>query len=195
MNQFERDRQNACRWAHRLLQKPDSFVVLDTETTGLYDAEPVQIAVIRSDGSTLLDTLVKPTIPVSEGAARVHGITEERLKDAPRFSEVYPKLRAVVADLIIVTYNVAFDQNVINQACHAASLERLSNVWECAMEAYAEFCGEWSDRHQSYTWQKLPGGDHSAIGDCRAALRIMQKMAAEYRAEWDMNPEQEAVNQ
>src|SRR5690349_14999525 len=132
MTQFERDRQNSCRWAYELLQKPDSFVILDTETTGLYDAEPVQIAIIRPASSVLLDTLGKPTIPGSEGAARVHGITEERLKDAPTFREVYPKLKQVVADLIIVTYNVEFDRNVIFQACHAASLEKLSNAWKCA---------------------------------------------------------------
>src|SRR5690349_18905669 len=129
MDRFELDKRNACEWAYNLIQHPDKWVCLDTETTGLYDAEPVQIAIIRpEDGSVLLDTLVKPTIPVSEGAARVHGITEERLKDAPPFCEVYPKLKQVVADLIIVTYNVAFDRDVINQACRAASLENLSNV-------------------------------------------------------------------
>jgi DNA polymerase III epsilon subunit-like protein len=35
-------------------------VILDTETTGLYDAEICEISVIDREGNVLLDTLVKP---------------------------------------------------------------------------------------------------------------------------------------
>ena len=30
---------------------------------------------------------------------------------------------------------------------------------------------------QNDRWQKLPGGDHSALGDCRATLAILHEMA------------------
>lgn len=29
----------------------------------------------------------------------------------------------------------------------------------------------------NYRWQRLPGGDHSALGDCWATLKVLQKMA------------------
>ena len=59
-------------------------LILDTETTGLGDeAEICEIAVIRQDGSVVLDTLVRPTGKISEDATRVHGITDADVRDAP----------------------------------------------------------------------------------------------------------------
>lgn len=37
------------------------------------------------------------------------------------------------------------------------------------MEAYAAYCGDWSDKRKSYRWVALEGG-HRAADDCLAAL-------------------------
>jgi DNA polymerase-3 subunit epsilon len=44
------------------------------------------------------------------------------------------------------------------------------------MRAFAAYVGERS-RRGSYKNQKLPGGDHTAIGDARATLRLIEQMA------------------
>ena len=49
------------------------------------------------------------------------------------------------------------------------------------MLMYAQFVGEWNPRHGDYRWQRLPSGDHSAIGDCRATLALIHKMAVSGR--------------
>lgn len=46
------------------------------------------------------------------------------------------------------------------------------------MQWYSQFVGDWNDYYNNYRWQKLPSGDHSAIGDCRATLKVIEKMAA-----------------
>jgi DNA polymerase-3 subunit epsilon len=181
-----RDYKAASKWAYDLLQRPDKWLILDTETTGLdiSTAEIVQLALLRPDGSTLLDTLIKPAGPISDGAARVHGLTAEKLKDAPSFAQVYLKLLEVLAnDLVIVCYNVAYDRPILFNECARAGLPTPANRWECAKENYAEWYGEWKSYHQSYRWQKLPGGDHSAIGDCRAVLRLLKEMAEGHKPE------------
>src|SRR5215212_8592272 len=48
--------------------------------------------------------------------------------------------------------------------------------WECAMRAFAAYVGERSKRGV-YKNQKLPGGDHTALGDARATLRLIERMA------------------
>jgi DNA polymerase-3 subunit epsilon len=45
------------------------------------------------------------------------------------------------------------------------------------MLKHAEWVGEWNDYHGSFRWQKLVGGDHSALGDCLATLETIRKMA------------------
>jgi DNA polymerase-3 subunit epsilon len=44
------------------------------------------------------------------------------------------------------------------------------------MRAFAAYVGEPSKRG-GYRSQKLPGGDHTAIGDARATLRLIERMA------------------
>ncbi len=46
------------------------------------------------------------------------------------------------------------------------------------MRRYAAYVGEPSKRG-GYRSQKLPGGDHSALGDAFATLRLIEKMATE----------------
>lgn len=49
-------------------------------------------------------------------------------------------------------------------------------TWECAMLEYSTFVGDWHDYYQNYRFQPLRGG-HRAVGDCRAALQVIQRMA------------------
>lgn len=48
--------------------------------------------------------------------------------------------------------------------------------WDCAMLEYACYVGERRGRH-TYRYQPLRGG-HRAVGDCRACLQVIQRMAA-----------------
>lgn len=45
------------------------------------------------------------------------------------------------------------------------------------MHLYSEFVGEWNDYFGNNKWQKLPGGDHSAVGDCLATLEVIKYIA------------------
>ena len=52
----------------------EDWVIIDTETTGLRNAEIVQIGVLHGSGEVLLDSLVKPTIPIPDKTSLIHGI-------------------------------------------------------------------------------------------------------------------------
>ena len=63
--------------------------------------------------------------------------------------------------------------------------------WECAMNVYAEFYGEWNDYFCGWKWQKLVSaarwaanylereryGAHRALNDCRNTLLILRALA------------------
>ena len=48
----------------------------------------------------------------------------------------------------------------------------------CCMEMYAQLIGDWSDYFHSYRWQPLPGGNHTARGDCLVTLDLIKMMAS-----------------
>lgn len=181
VNDYQSDQDQARAWAAKMLAMPD-LLILDTETTGLRgDAEVVQIAIIAGTGQVLLDTLVRPTRPIPRDASAIHHITDERVKDAPTFADIAPQLRALLAGQRVIIYNADFDIRMMEQSAAARGLTYEAPIfageYEDAMEPYSAWVGSWSSYHHSYRWQRLPGGDHSAIGDCRACLKVLQMMA------------------
>lgn len=177
---FERDRKAACKWAYELMQRQD-WCLVDTETSGLYGVV-LEIAAIAPDGRELFHSLIHPDGAHVEAKARaVHGISDQELEHAPRLPEIWTMIQTALAHCTtLVAYNVAFDQARIEQSARRYSLPKLAQEWQCAMDAYAEYCGDWSDYHGSYRWQKLPGAGHRALDDARAALYVIKRMAAVY---------------
>src|SRR5512135_3086934 len=91
------------------------FTYLDVETTGLsawYGDRICEIALLRCEGDNVIDTfqsLINPERPISPGAARVNGLRDADLADAPRFAHIAEQVLALVEDAVIVCHNVPFD--------------------------------------------------------------------------------------
>ncbi len=168
-------------------------VILDTETTGLYDAEIVELSIIDTAGNVLLDTLVRPTRPIPAEATEIHGITDEMVANAPTWAEVYPQYQALVAGKTIAAYNAEFDAGMVDKSCRAHGIEQPSTKalrpagnWSCAMRLYSRWVGETRDDGQ-FRWHKLTAaaaacgvqetGAHRALADARMTLGVLQYLS------------------
>ncbi len=186
---FECDKKHtASGWARERLAQRD-FVVLDTETTSLH-GEICEIAVIDPDGHTLLNSLVLPRRPWimmhRGGAYGIHGIsTQELARNAPSWRAVGLALARLVEGKTILTYNATFDRDKVNFENRRIGLPVLTE-WDCIMEWFAQWYGDWSEYWKSFKWQPLQGG-HRALGDCQTALARLREMAAwtAFEPAWD----------
>ena len=159
-------------WARQMLQ-PGAAVLIDTETHALWGSVMGVAAVDCATGETLLDTLVNPEVPVTDGAFAVHGISDAMVADAPTFDQVLPELLRVTAGRTVLAYNEEYDREVVKGDCRrlelpSGHLGRSAN-WDCVMEARSTWEGvrEW-----------LPlGGGHRALGDALAALDVLRQLA------------------
>lgn len=178
-NRIDRDRYEVFLFCFNLLKNYYlDWVVLDTETTGLnYIDQIIDIAVISKHGSTILDTLIKPTCSISSGAFAVHGLDYDVLESAPLFPEIYPELKSAIEGKLVFIYNADFDVNKLRYRCELDELPMIDFTPKCLMELYAKYYGEWSSYWGNYKWQKLPGGNHRAKGDAIAARNLIYKMA------------------
>ena len=96
-------------------------IVLDTETTGLYadkgdrvvDIGCVELVNHRPTGKVYHQYL-NPEREMDAEALSVHGITDEFLKDKPKFSEVADEFLAFIGDDPLVIHNAPFDIGFLN---------------------------------------------------------------------------------
>ncbi|WP_167518943.1 3'-5' exonuclease [Streptomyces chryseus] len=180
---WARERAQVCDWAGQLLADP-SLVVLDVESTGLVEPWAVQIAVTDRGGNVVFDEYVNPLADIEPGAIAVHGITPERVQDAPTFGALLPALTDALHGRTVVAYQVEFDRGCFERELtrhHGSPVpaeQWLAGCrWRDAMVPYAVFKGLWSAKRGAYRNQRL-GGPHDAVGDCRMLLKRLEQMAA-----------------
>ena len=109
-------------------------IVLDTETTGL-DPEQghriVEIGCVELEnhvptGRTFQEYL-NPEREMGEDVIAVHGITNEFVKDKPKFKEIAEKFLAFIGDdSKLVIHNAAFDMKFLNAELTACGYSALS---------------------------------------------------------------------
>lgn len=181
-------RETAQEWIH------EDYLYLDTETTGLgEDAEIVEICVIDSHGSILLNTLVKPTKPIPAEATAIHGITNEMVSYAPAWTDLCGAIEELFRRFGFVIYNADYDLRIIRQtyALHGRASDgapwQLAAHSVCAMKLYAEYRGE-PGKYSGYKWHKLVDAAahegvkveeqaHRALADCRMTAGIVNAVA------------------
>jgi DNA polymerase-3 subunit epsilon len=178
---LKKDRASSVAWARSLLDSR-GFCVLDSETTGLKPpVEFVEIAIVDAEAKLLFEGTVRPVCRIEPGATRVHGHTTRSLAGSPPFWEIYPDLLEALWGKRVIVYNASYDRRVWDGAVRSlgarGSLAGELPPWECAMRRYAAYVGGPSKRG-GYRSQKLPGGDHSALGDALATLQLIEEMAA-----------------
>ena len=86
------------------------FVVVDLETTDKDTAtcDIVELGAVRVRDGLVVDQyqqLVRPRVPMTEGARQTHGISDEELRNQPTLDLVWPAFRKFCGDDILVAHN------------------------------------------------------------------------------------------
>ncbi|MSQ66585.1 MAG: DNA polymerase III subunit epsilon [Gammaproteobacteria bacterium] len=106
-------------------------IILDTETTGLTvedDHRIIEIGCIELRHRRVTEhrfhTYLNPEREVDAGAAAVHGMTRDKLRDAPRFGDVVEEFLAFVRGAELIIHNAAFDVGFLDR-----ELARVGPAW------------------------------------------------------------------
>ncbi len=150
-------------------------LILDTETTGLGDDdEVVEISIIDAQRNVLMNSLVKPSKPIPQEATDIHGITNEMVANAPTWDQLHDEFVSVISnsEQPLVIYNDSFDIRLLNNTARiygirpayftSAFVRKYNDVF-CAMQAYAEFYGQWNRSKEKIQMAKTH--------QCNAAMR------------------------
>lgn len=103
-------------------------VVLDTETTGLeverghrvIEIGCVELVDRRASGRTF-QRYLNPERAIDAGAVAVHGITDEFLRDKPKFADVADDFMTFIDGAELLIHNAAFDAGFLDDELKRAS--------------------------------------------------------------------------
>jgi DNA polymerase III subunit epsilon len=172
------DKKAAIIWARKILANSEQYYILDTETTGLSDPEIIELSILDLDGNMIVNQRYSPTKHIEHGASQIHGMTNQTLAKCQGWDATANRIEEILKQRKLLIYNFEYDNNAIVNTYSNHGLRPPLLGGYCVMDWYSKFIGEWNDYRKSYRWQKLPGGDHSALGDCMATLEVIKGMAA-----------------
>ncbi len=96
------------------------YSIVDIESTGgAYKGEKIiDIAIYNFDGTKItkvFSSLVNPGIGIPSFISQLTGISNEMVKDAPKFEEIAKDVVDLTKDQVFIAHNVQYDYNIIKQ--------------------------------------------------------------------------------
>jgi DNA polymerase III subunit epsilon len=185
-------RASVTLWARTLLDAPQGFIVLDTETTGVMRQDYViEIAAVHSSGEVLFEQLIKPPVPIPPFVSRIHGITDATVRHAPSYDQIHQRLQeAVFYGVPVLAYNAPFDRRMLEQtaAHYELRINRLKTLMACAMRQYRNYAAHTRGHSLAAACQRegVPQrGAHRALADALMTLDLIYAMGGHRHSDDD----------
>ncbi|HEY77220.1 MAG TPA: DEAD/DEAH box helicase [Thermoflexia bacterium] len=155
------------------------YVALDLETTGT-DPERdaiIEIGAVKFRGDQVLEefhTLVNPGRPLPPEIVALTGITDEDLIDAPRLTDVLPRLTRFAGNRLVVGHGIDFDLGFL----HRRSILRPNQFLDTFKLAtiLAPDARRYSLRSLAHFLGFPPPVSHRALDDARTAHRLFMAL-------------------
>lgn len=164
----------------QLLLNPDA-VILDTETTGIRQAEIIELSIIDMQGRVLFDRLIRPRrMEMNRYAQKVHGISLEELRDQPTLPEVLEELSPILDRSLVLAWNAPFDRLMVQRSRRIWGLEPGDFRIRCAMQLYAGLYGrrtlglQRAIEHRGLQQLHNMHASHRALGDVNLVLELLR---------------------
>lgn len=183
----------SCRPGNRrsLLQTPIKycrFVVMDTETTGFHaygGDEIVSIALLEYKGlkpsGREYYQLINPQRPIPEQSQKIHGISDEQVKDAPTLREELPTIIEFMQESVLIGHHLQFDLRFLDRMLFEWLGCKLEHPTLDTMLLYQSWSGQLGHYELEQVAERcqVPVTErHTALGDARIAAGIFETLAS-----------------
>lgn len=169
------------------LQHP--IAIVDIESTGghLIEDRVTEVALILINQTEISyhSWLINPLQPITPFVAKLTGINDKMVKDAPSFTKLAPEIFALLKDAVIVAHNVKFDYGFLKNEFLRAGLHLRTPVL-CTVKLSKKLYPE-HHKHSLDTiierFKLQLSGRHRAMPDAEALLYFCELSLKEKSAE------------
>lgn len=169
------------------LTRPLVFIDLETTGTNLSTDRIVEIAIVKvsTDGTkSIKQKFINPQMPIPKSSTEIHGITDDKVKDAPTFKQVANELKQFIDDADFSGYNSnRFDVPMLMEEFLRAGLEidminrRMLDVQHIFHMMEKRTLGA---AYKFYCEKELESA-HSAEADAAATWEILEAQLIRYQ--------------
>lgn len=164
----------------------------DLELTGVYDYDEIlSVSIMDGAGNMLMDTLVCPVRRRKwKETEKIHGITPEMVKDAPKLAELISEIKRLFAAAdAIIAYGIVTDYSHIKHIYDTeAERQALRRKTKCAAVEYGRYVQE---HHPELTHLSLSdametlglswdGTAHTSVADTIACAKVWEALFPNY---------------
>lgn len=162
------------------------FAIVDIESSGgNYQKDRIiEIAIIVHDGNSIIEqyvSLVNPQTPITPFVVGLTGITDEMVKDAPTFEEIYETVERLTSENIFVAHNARFDYGFIK-----SEFKRINKTFLRKQICTVNLSRKIIPNHRSFSLGNLCSdlgiqisNRHRALGDTLATVKLLEHLIKE----------------
>lgn len=160
-----------------------TFIAIDLETTGKYplDAEICEMAAVKWRGGQVVEeyqSLIKPTLLMSNEVIAIHNITNEMVESAPTLDLKLAEFHKFISDGFILAHHAPFDMGFLAWEFEKARLLLPENPVFCTSLLSRAINADVGN-HRLATLAKHfgieAGAAHRALDDSRTCLNVALK--------------------
>jgi DNA polymerase-3 subunit epsilon len=122
----------------------NDFVAIDFETATGYRNSACAVGIVTVKNGVIIDKFYSLIQPPENTYwwrnIQVHKIKPADTLTAPNFGKLYPKIKELIQNKVIVAHNEAFDRSVLAHTMESYDLDyeelNLAYKWECTVKIY-----------------------------------------------------------
>ncbi|WP_196493781.1 3'-5' exonuclease [Ornithinibacillus caprae] len=164
------------------------YISIDFETANEKRFSPCAVGIVVANETGIIDeyySLINPNMYFSSFNTRIHGITEDDVKEAPTFEEVWPTLNHFLSNSLAIAHNASFDMSVIRQTLDRNRIQYPELDYLCTANIAKSV---WPDLHNHKLntladYHGISFDHHHALEDARVAAKVFLKALEAYEAD------------
>ena len=167
-------------------------VILDTETTGLSVKDGhriIEIACIETKNliptKNVFYKLINPEKQISEDAIKIHGYTNKRLENEPKFKDIADELTKFIAGKKLIIHNAPFDIGFLNHEFKKINMKIIDHkkdivdTLELARSKYPGSSNSLDNLCKKFNIDLSKRTKHNALLDCELLRKVYINLIGE----------------